>query len=172
MDAPFTAQMLLCFSFATSRIYVWPALFSFGEVWYRTFLVFDVVAKTMIDADEIAWDPLKGRKTKKRKYVEGPDSPNLFSLVFFPKSYFTQNQDDILRTWCFHSYNPFQDMMHCSCHKRIRFLRFFDPETSFTSLILLFKKAAVLFLPSGGHLGSRGCSFIPLHSVFPNSVSR
>ena len=60
---------------------------------YRTFLMFDVVTKSMIDVGDIAWDPLKGRKTKKRKYVEGPDSPNLFSLSFhiFPKSVFTQN---------------------------------------------------------------------------------
>ena len=49
--------------------------------------MFDVVTKSMIDAEEIAWDPLKGRKMKKRKYVEGPDSPNLFSLVFSQKPF-------------------------------------------------------------------------------------
>ena len=76
---------------------------------YRTFLMFDVVTKSMIDVGDIAWDPLKGRKTKKRKYVEGPDSPNLFSLSFhiFPKSVFTQNFWVIFKN----SYDLFWDEM-------------------------------------------------------------
>ena len=45
------------------------------------------------------------------------------------------------------------------------------PETSFTSLILLFKKAAVLFLPSGGHLGSQGCSFILTSTPFLDAIA-